>query len=92
MIKLVLLQKLSVVNEHSHLPERQLAQFLEHLELKVRHFRVFIAGDIDRAGAVELRQVEIQMAHGCKTLEEGFVDAVGPGVDAAAVGDADVEV
>ena len=32
------------------------------------------------------------MAYGCKTLEEGFVDAVGPGVDGADVGDADVEV
>ena len=88
----VLLQKLSIVNEHSHLPERQFAEFLEHLELTVGHFGVFIAADIDRAGAVELRQVEIEMANGFKTLEEGFVDAVGPGVNGAAVGDADVEV
>ena len=32
------------------------------------------------------------MADGCETLEERLVDAVGPGVDGAAVGDADVEV
>ena len=88
----LLLQKLSVINEQSHLLERQLAEFLKHLELTVRHFRVFIAADIDRACAVELCQVEVKIAYGFKTLEQGFVDAVGPGVDAAAVGDADVEV
>lgn len=32
------------------------------------------------------------MAYGFQTLEDDFVDAVGPGVDAADVRDADVEV
>ena len=32
------------------------------------------------------------MANGFQTLEQGSVDAVGPGVDGAAVGDADVEI
>ena len=32
------------------------------------------------------------MAYGFQTLEDDFVDAVGPGVDAAGVRDADVEV
>ena len=80
-----------IIDDQSHLLQRQLSEKLEHISLTFRHFRVLIAADIKRASTVILCHVEVQMPHTFEALQYSLVDGIGPSVYVASVLDTDAK-
>ena len=82
----------TIIDDHSRLPQRQLAQFLQHFRLTFRHLRSLISAVPESTSTIELYHVEVKISYIFQAPEYRLPNDSRPGVYIARMHDGDLEI